>query len=183
MKKPHYVKARTVRAHTVKGHEVKGTKAHWVKKIHVAKSHTPGHRSNKPYTTRKVVKTVHKPTKAGFGNGDLNMCALTAAGLVIGVDDSVNLAELYNTLTPADDGMLIPQAIELLGGVPVGTDLVSAGTILGYSLPDAFPHTVAVDELTDTGIWVWSWDELYFLTWDFVDKYGEEAWLISGLTE
>lgn len=171
MKHPYHVKGHTVKGYAVKAHMVKAhfQKRQWIKKHHVA-----GHWVGKPYVTKKTIKIHHTPTKKSLGLGDdLNMCALSAAGVVAGVNRR-DLAELYRWLSPADDGLTIPEAMLNVGLTPVEAQSVTPGTILG--LPD---HAVVVEKVTPAGCLVVTWGELRFLPWEFIDANGEEAWLAA----
>lgn len=170
MKKPHHVKAYTIKGHFVKGHEQKAkwVKKHWAKPVHVK-----GHMVGKPYVTKKVVKTTHKPTAKQLGRGsDLGMCAVTAAGLVAGVS-RVNLTDLYMTLSPFDTGVTIPDAMFSLGLDPIESEVYEPGVILG--LPN---HAVVIDTVLPEGLKVAQWGELHFMSWEYVNSYGEEAWTV-----
>lgn len=172
MRHPHHVKAYTIKAHTIKGHQVK---AHWAKKKYVKAVHVKGHNVGVPYTTKKVVKTRHVPTKKQAGRGDeLGMCAVTAAGLVAGVNRR-ELTDLYIELSPLDDGVTIPAAIEALGYVAAEVDELAPWVIL--SLPD---HAVVVDSFTPGGVNIISWGETHFVSWDYVNTFGEGAWVAAA---
>lgn len=106
---------------------------------------------------------------------DLGMCSITAAGLVIGGYTDRQLVDAYLSLSPEDTGATIPEAIRYLGRTPERAVTFTPGTMLRLAKPNV-SHAVVVDEVTEYGLWVMSWGLPYFLGWDFVDYYGEDAW-------
>jgi hypothetical protein len=125
----------------------------------------------KPYVTKKVVKTVHHPTKKQ--SGDLNMCAFTAAGLVTGG----SALEAFMDYGAPVDGATIPDALAYMGAAARPCSVPVPGAVLG--LPN---HAVVIEDTDDDGAWVWSWGQLYFIGWDYIAINTEDAWRISGLT-
>ena len=115
----------------------------------------------------------HKTT-APLGD-DLGMCAFTAAGLVVGGLTDRQLVDAYLSLSPDDTGATIPEAVRYLGQTPERALTFTPGTMLALAKPNR-AHAVVIEEVTEHGLWVMSWGGLYFLGWDFVDEYGEDAW-------
>jgi hypothetical protein len=128
----------------------------------------------KPKVTKKATA---KPTKttAPLG-GELGMCAFTAAGLVVGGLTDRQLVDAYLSVSPEDTGASIPEAVRYLGRTPEHAVTFTPGTMLALAKPNR-AHAVVVDAVTEGGLWVTSWGMPYFLGWDFVDEYGEDAWL------
>lgn len=124
-------------------------------------------------------KQTAKPTKTTAPAGDgLGMCSFTAAGLAIGGYTDRQLVDAYLSLSPEDTGATIPEAVRQLGRTPERAVTFTPGTMLALAKPNR-AHAVVVDEVTEHGLWVWSWGQPYFLGWDFVEQHGEDAWLVA----
>jgi len=167
-------------AHKPKSHLSKPAKARIAAKLrHYYKTH-PGaahkaavkaaHTAARTRARDAKLKAEGKPipTKAG----ELGMCAFTAAGLITGGC----ALEAFMDYGAPSGGATIPEALTFMGAKPIGAARLSAGTALALRGQRA-NHAVVVDELDEHGAWVWSWNELHFLTWDYINAHGEDAWI------
>lgn len=122
--------------------------------------------------------TPFKPSPATGGTkpkkvtaGELGMCAFEAAGLITGGD----ALQAYMDYGAPVDGATIPEALNYMGATPVEAVTFTPGTILALT-GQAANHAVVINDVDVSGMWVWSWGEPHWLTWDYVYEHGEDAW-------